>query len=180
MAYLIDTCVISELRKARCNRGVAEWMASIQPGEAYLSVLTLGEIRRGIELHRRQHATEAGALERWLGGLEAHYSERILPIDAAVAERWGRLSPTQPLPVSVGLIAATALEHKLTVVTRNIADFERSGVGNGGSTQPLTIPNSAPDPQLDFPSEKLEESEPTTKLKAGNPLCLQPLSRPFQ
>jgi|SRR5882724_12452375 len=128
MAYLIDTCIISELRKAHCNQGVASWMANIQPDEVYLSVLTLGEIRRGIELHRSKDAKAAGALERWLVGLETHYAERVLPITAAIADRWGRLSPAQPLPVSDGLIAATGLEHKLTVVTRNTADFQHSGV----------------------------------------------------
>ena len=128
MAYLIDTCVISELRKASCNAGVAEWMAEIQPEEVYFSVLTLGEIRRGIELHRVKDAKAAGALERWLVGLEAHYAERILPITVAIADRWGRLSLSQPLPTTDGLIAATGIEHKLVIVTRNTADFKRSGV----------------------------------------------------
>jgi len=128
MAYLLDTCVLSELRKPNGNRGVAIWVAGIRPDEAFLSVLTLGEIRRGIELHRAKDARAAGALERWLLGLEAHYAERILPITAAIADRWGRLSLTQPIPVSDGLIAATGLEHRLTVVTRNVVDFERSGV----------------------------------------------------
>jgi len=128
MAYLIDTCVISELRKPHCNREVATWMASIQPEEVSFSVLTLGEIRHGIELRRAKDAKAAGALERWLVGLETHYAERILPITAIVSDRWGRLCPNQPLPVTDGLIAATALEHKLTVVTRNTADFHRTGV----------------------------------------------------
>ena len=128
MAYLLDTCILSELRKPRCDPGVAAWMAGIQPDEAFLSVLTLGEIRRGIELHRAKDPKAAGALERWLLGLETHYAERILPITAAIADRWGRLGLHQPLPVSDGLIAATGLEHKLTVVTRNDADFRRSGV----------------------------------------------------
>ena len=127
MAYLIDTCIISELRKANCNPGVAAWMASIQPDEAFLSVLTFGEIRRGIELRRLKDARAAGALERWLAGLETHYSDRILPITPPVADRWGRLALSQPLPVTDGLLAATALEHKLTIVTRNVADFQRSG-----------------------------------------------------
>lgn len=128
MAYLLDTCVISELRKTTCSPGVASWISSIQPDEAFLSVLTLGEIRRGIELHRRKSPAAAGGLERWLLGLETHYGDRILPISASVADAWGRLSPHQPLPVSDGLIAATALEHKLTVVTRSVSDFKRSGV----------------------------------------------------
>lgn len=128
MAYLLDTCVISELRRAECNPGVATWMSRIEPDEVFLSVITLGEIRRGIELHRSKDPKAAGALERWLLGLESHYGERILPISAAVADCWGRLSLHQPLPVSDGLIAATGLEYKLTVVTRNTADFLRSGV----------------------------------------------------
>ncbi|WP_404423048.1 type II toxin-antitoxin system VapC family toxin [Nibricoccus sp. IMCC34717] len=128
MPYLLDTCIISELRRKACNPGVAAWMAKIQPDEAFLSVLTLGEIRRGIELHRSKDARAAGKLERWLLGLESHYGDRILPISVEVADRWGRLAPNQPLPVADGLIAATALEHRLTVVTRNLADFERSGV----------------------------------------------------
>jgi len=128
MAYLLDTCIVSELRRATCNPGVAAWISNIDPDEAFLSVITLGEIRRGIELHRSKDPRAAGALERWLGGLESHYEARILPITSAVADRWGRLSPTQPLPVSDGLIAATGLEHKLTIVTRNVDDFRRSGV----------------------------------------------------
>lgn len=128
MAYLLDTCVLSELRRPHCNPGVAGWMTTVQPDEAFLSVLTLGEIRRGIEQRRAKDAKAAGALERWLLGLEAHYAERILPITAAISDHWGRLCPHQPFPVSDGLIAATALEHKLTVVTRNTADLQRSGV----------------------------------------------------
>ena len=130
MPYLLDTCLISELRRTGCNPGVAAWMSSIEPDEAFLSVITLGEIRRGIELHRSKDAKASGALERWLLGLESHYAERVLPITAAIADRWGRLSPNQPLPVSDGLIAATGLEHKLAVVTRNVADFQRSGVNS--------------------------------------------------
>jgi predicted nucleic acid-binding protein len=127
MAYLLDTCVISELRKPSCNPGLLNWMAGIQPSGTFLSVLTLGEIRRGIELHRRKSPSAAGGLERWLLGLETHYGDRILPVTAAVADRWGRLSLDQPIPIADALIAATALEHKLTVVTHNTADFARSG-----------------------------------------------------
>jgi len=128
MAYLLDTCVLSELRKPKAHPGVIAWLTGLQPEEAFLSVLTLGEIRRGIELRRARDQAAARALERWLLGLEAHYADRILPVTAAIADRWGRLSPNQPLPVTDGLIAATALEHKLTVVTRNTEDFVRSGV----------------------------------------------------
>lgn len=129
MPYLVDTCVVSEHRKqSRCNPGVTAWIESIQPDELYLSVLTVGEIRRGIELLRQKDPKTANVYEAWLIGLETYYGERILPITSAIADKWGRLSPTQPLPTEDGLIAATGLEHNLTVVTRNVADFKRSGV----------------------------------------------------
>jgi len=128
MPYLLDTCIVSELRRPGINPGVSLWFSGIRADEAYLSVLTIGEIRTGIELHRLKNPSGAGNLERWLIGLETHYAERILPITAKVADRWGRLSPRQPLPTSDGLIAATGLEHGLTVVTRNVDDFQRSGV----------------------------------------------------
>jgi len=127
MGYLLDTCIVSELRKPRCDPGVSAWMSRIRPDEAFLSGLTLGEIRRGIELHRAKDAQAAGALERWLRGLETHYADRILPVTTEIADRWGRIAPHQPLPVSDGLIAATALVHNLTVITRNTTDFTRSG-----------------------------------------------------
>jgi toxin FitB len=128
MPYLLDTCIVSELRRPCINPGVSLWISGIRADEAYLSVLTIGEIRAGIELHRLKNPSGAGNLERWLLGLETHYAERILPITEKVADRWGRLSPRQPLPTSDGLIAATGLEHGLTVVTRNVTDFQRSGV----------------------------------------------------
>ena len=127
MPYLLDTCIVSELRKPGINPGVSAWLSSINANEAFLSVLTVGEIRSGIELHRLRNPTAAGNLERWLLGLETHYAERILPITARVADRWGRLSPSQPLPAIDGLIAATGLEYQLIVVTRNVTDFQRSG-----------------------------------------------------
>lgn len=81
-----------------------------------------------MELHRLRNPTVAGNLERWPLGLETHYAEGILPIATRVADGWGRLSPNQPLPAVDGLIAAAGLEHQLTVVKRNVADFQRSGV----------------------------------------------------
>jgi toxin FitB len=128
MPYLLDTCIVSELRKPSINPGVSAWISGINANEAFLSVLTIGEIRSGIELHRLRNPSGAGNLERWLLGLETYYGERILAITAKIADRWGRLSHRQPLPVSDGLIAATAIEHKLAVLTRNVSDFQRSGV----------------------------------------------------
>jgi len=141
MGYLVDTNVLSELRKKdRCNANVSGWLASITPDELFVSVLSLGEIRRGIELIRRRDPASARALDRWLTGLEVHYSDRILPVTPAIADRWGRLSPDRPLPVSDGLIAATGIEHKLTIVTRNIDDFARSGA----NTLDPFLPTRAP------------------------------------
>jgi predicted nucleic acid-binding protein len=128
MGYLIDTNVLSELRKKqRCNPHVSAWLGRVGPAELFVSVISLGEIRRGIELLRKRDPASAGSLDEWLAGLEGHYADRILPVSTAIADCWGRLSPHQPLPVSDGLLAATGLEHKLTIVTRNTEDFVRSG-----------------------------------------------------
>jgi toxin FitB len=129
MPYLVDTNVLSEARKkANCDPGVAAWFGQVEPDELYLSVLCIGEVRRGIELRRAKDPATAGHLEKWLAGLETHYADRIIPVSPAVADRWGRLCPAQPLPAIDGLLAATCVEHKLTIVTRNTADFERAGV----------------------------------------------------
>lgn len=129
MSYLLDTNVISELRKGRrCDPGVAAWMARVEPEEIYLSALTLGEIRKGVERIRRRDLAAAAVLEDWLGELVAAHSDKILPVDEGVAERWGRLGGPGPLPVLDGLLAATAQVHGLTLVTRNRRDVERTGV----------------------------------------------------
>ncbi|RPH56154.1 type II toxin-antitoxin system VapC family toxin [bacterium] len=129
MSYLIDTNVVSELRKGkRCNPGVASWFAEISPDEIFLSVLTVGEIRKGIENIRRRDERTAEALEAWLGELVATHSDRILPVDEAIAELWGRFNVPDPLPVLDSLLAATASVHGLTLVTRNVRDVRRTGV----------------------------------------------------
>jgi len=129
VSYLVDTNVISELRKGRrCNPGVASWFAGVASSDIYLSVLTLGEIRKGIENIRRRDKPAAEALETWFQELGDSLADRILPVDQAIAERWGHFNVPDPLPVLDSLLAATALVHGLTLVTRNLKDVERTGV----------------------------------------------------
>jgi len=128
LSYLLDTNIISELRKReRGNAGVVRWAASVDPVELYTSVLVVGEIRHGIELKRRSDPTQAAALESWLEQLRVGLGARILAVDERVADTWGRLGVPDPLPAIDGLIAATALVHGLTVVTRNLGDLKKSG-----------------------------------------------------
>ena len=129
MSYLLDTNVISELRKGqRCAPDVASWFAEVSSGEVYLSALTVGEIRKGIENLRRRDEQRAEALDAWLQELREVYSDRILPIDEAIAEQWGRFNVPDSLPVLDSLLAATASVHGLTLVTRNLKDVKRTGV----------------------------------------------------
>lgn len=126
--FLVDTNVLSEARKtSRANPRVVAWIRAHRE-DLYLSVLVTGEIRRGIEAVRTRDPTAAASLERWLREVETGFEERILPIDGAVADRWGRLMAERTLPVIDGLLAATALVHGLTLATRNIRDVARSGV----------------------------------------------------
>ena len=129
MTFLIDTNVLSEVRKqARCNPNVAAWYASVDEADLYLSVLVPGEIRRGIELLRPRDPRQAMALQQWLGTVGASFSGRILPIDRAVADAWGRLSAIRTVPVPDALLAATAMVHGMTLATRNEADMAGLGV----------------------------------------------------
>jgi toxin FitB len=128
MGYLIDTNVLSELQKGeRANPYVRAWYAQTRSEELYLSVLVLGEIRQGIERLRRRDPEQAQRLEQRMALIQARLADRILPISTAVAERWGRINVPDAFPVIDGLLAATALEHGLTLVTRNVRDVERSG-----------------------------------------------------
>lgn len=129
MSWLIDTNVLSELRKGpRADVGVADWFAKVADDALFTSALVLGELRRGVESVRRRDEAAAISLERWLDEMVARFPERVLPVDDAVADRWGRLNVPNPVPAIDGLLAATALVHGLTLVTRNVSDVASTGV----------------------------------------------------
>jgi predicted nucleic acid-binding protein len=129
VSWLLDTNIVSELRKGeRTNAGVRAWFAAAAEESLFTSVLVVGELRRGIESIRQRDVPSALALEQWLAGLTDEFADRILPVDRAVAEQWGRLNVPDPVPTVDGLLAATALVHGLTLVTRNARDVARTGV----------------------------------------------------
>ena len=129
MTYLLDTSVLSETRKRQPEAGVANWIAATPADRLHVSVLTLGEIEQGIARVRgREDRNQASALERWLRDVQAGFEDRVLPVTLPVAAAWGRQQYTRPLPVIDALLAATARVHDLTVVTRNVKDFELAGV----------------------------------------------------
>lgn len=129
MTYLIDTNIISEIRKGRrCHPSVAEWWGEITDDELFLSVLTLGEIRYGIENARRKDEPKARAIEAWLERLKSEFALRIVGIDRLVAEEWGKIREIRSIPPIDGLLAATAKTYGFTVVSRNSKDFENLGV----------------------------------------------------
>lgn len=128
MSYLLDTNVVSELRKQKPDPRVSEWFDVVDPGDLYLSVLVVGEIRKGIErLRRRGDGKQASMLDRWLRGLKDEFADRLVGVSAATCERWGVLSARQPITVVDGLLAATAIEHDLTLVTREHGALAATG-----------------------------------------------------
>lgn len=136
MSYLLDTNVVSELRKREPDRHVLAWYQTIPSAELFLSVLTIGEIRLGIERLRRKDGGRADLLEHWLRGLHAAYQDHLIEVDARAAEQWGRLNGPDPLPVIDGLLAASAKIRGWTLVTRNITDLSRSGASLLNPFQP--------------------------------------------
>lgn len=128
MTYLLNTNVVSELRRTRGNANVQKWFHSIASEDLYLSVIVLAELRRGVERIRRRDVIQASRLEAWLTRVKAAFDGRILPITVPIAEEWGRINVPDPLPILDGLIAATARVHGLTLVTRNVSDLQRTSV----------------------------------------------------
>ena len=123
---LLDTVVVSELRKARPNPRVIKWMRGLRESDVFLSVVTIGEIERGISKVR--DAEFAQALTRWLEDLLRFYDDRVLPVTPDIARRWGRLSADLGHEGADLLVAATAASHRLTVATRNVRHFAPTGV----------------------------------------------------
>jgi predicted nucleic acid-binding protein len=128
VSFLLDTNVVSEIRKQTPDAGVASWFASVPADRLFLSVLAVGEIRHGIERLARRDPAQAEIFERWLSQLVGGYGDRLIPITERIAQAWGRLNYPDPVPVVDGLMAATALVHDWTLVTGNVGDVRSTGV----------------------------------------------------
>ncbi|MEY4577934.1 MAG: hypothetical protein RL701_2637 [Pseudomonadota bacterium] len=126
--YLVDTNVLSELSKRSPHEGVRTWFESVHAEQLWLSVLVLGELRAGIANRARRDARGAARLGAWLDKIVAEHKPRILPVTSKVAFVWGPLNVPDKLPAIDGLLAATAIVHDLTLVTRNVRDVARTGV----------------------------------------------------
>ena len=127
--FLLDTNVVSEVRKGhRSDPNVSTWYASVDESDLFISPLTLGEIRKGIELARRRgDSRQADVLSGWLKTVIERFSGRVLTVDPQVADTWGQMLAIRPIPLIDGLLAATAVVHDLTLVTRNVSDVEGLG-----------------------------------------------------
>lgn len=123
MSFLLDTNAVSEVRRGR-DPHVRAWVDAVDDVDLHLSVMTLGEIRTGIDRLRARDAAQAAVFASWLGELRTRFAGRILGVDARVADQWGRLNATASRNTVDSLIAATAHVHDLTVVTRNTKDFK--------------------------------------------------------
>ncbi len=122
--YLLDTNVVSELRKTRPAAPVLRFFQRLSRTQAFISTLTVGELRKGAALFSKKNLPGGQQLSEWIDGLEANFADRILPVDMPVARIWGELSAERSRAVVDTLIAATAIHHRLTLVTRNVRDVE--------------------------------------------------------
>jgi toxin FitB len=127
--YLIDTNVISELRRApRINPGVTSFFDNVDPNVVFVSVVTMGELRRGAQMIRhRRDTTQADHLDRWISDMTVRFAGKMIPVDREIADLWGRLRVPHPENEVDKLIAATAMVYGFAVVTRNVADFAQTG-----------------------------------------------------
>lgn len=128
MSFLLDTNVISETRKRIPHRSVIAWLQQRDHKELYISVLTIGELAKGIARRRKTDRNVAASLEHWLLGIEELFADRVIPIEPATARAWGELNADQNLAVIDSFLAATAKVYDLTLVTRNVKDIETTGV----------------------------------------------------
>ena len=129
MGFLLDTNIVAELRKAeRCRSSVRAWFVGVPFDEIYLSVLLFGELQRGIEKLSVRDLPASRSLERWSNGLMSAHQERILDVNLEIARIWGNLTASQSGSIADALLAATAIHHNLTLVTRNTSDFQPFGV----------------------------------------------------
>ena len=129
MSFLVGTCALSELVKPKPSREVCDWFDAAPPEALFVSVLTLGEIRKGVE--KLESGRRRAQIVTWLETqLPAWFEDRVLPVDAGVADEWGRLTArlSKPVPAIDSLIAATAVRHRLAIVTRNESNFAATGV----------------------------------------------------
>jgi toxin FitB len=129
LSFLLDTNVVSELAKARPNTNVIAWLGSVASTDLFLSVITLAEIRKGIEKKRMASPQDADRLEAWFSTLILRYDSRILAFGAESADQWGRIMAAHPtIPVEDGQLVATAMQHGLTFATRNVRHFVNTGI----------------------------------------------------
>ncbi len=126
--FLLDTNVLSELRRKQPNAALVSWWRAVPEQSLRISVLTLGEIRYGVEKLALRDSASAAVYERWMAQLITHFGDRLLSVDHTVAQAWGQLRASRPIPVVDSLLAATALAHDLTLVTRNTRDFADLGI----------------------------------------------------
>ena len=145
MSFLLDTNVVSETRKRAPDAHVMAWFQGVDQSDLFLSVLTIGELTKGIARRRARDPNAAESLMHWLRGIETLFAERLIPVDAAVAAAWGELNAARPLPVTLSLLAATARVHGLTLATRTIKDVHDTGVDcvnpwEGGTPAPPSAP----------------------------------------